>query len=159
MKKEVKLYVIVALIIVFAVIITVILDSKLNIKTNSNEFKNDIKAITNRFPNLGNIEKCYWKADIIGGNSRNSTPSPSSYWMKGFLILDNNDSKTIKEMYEWNSLDGTWKPGLDTKLLDLKETPKWFYSEGFNSYIKSANYDGKFYMDFKNNLIYFEVER
>jgi hypothetical protein len=79
MKKEVKLYVIVALIIVIAVTIAVISNNNSNIKTNSNEFKDDIKAITNKFPNLGNIEKCYWKADIIGENSRNSSPAPSSY--------------------------------------------------------------------------------
>lgn len=137
----------------------VISNSNSNIKTNSNEFKEDIKAITGRFPNLGNIEKCYWKADIIGENSRNSTPSPSSYWMKGFVVLDSNDSKTFKEMYEWNSLNDTWVPELKTKILNLKETSKWSYSEGFNSYIKSANYVGKFYMDFNNNLIYFDVER
>lgn len=159
MKKEVKLYVIVALIIVIVVTFEVISNSNSNIKTNSNEFKDDIKAITDRFPNLGNIEKCYWKADIIGENSRDSMPSPSSYWMKGFVVLNSNNAKTFKEIYDWTSLDNIWKPELDTKILDLKETSKWFYSEGFNSYIKSANYVGKFYMNFNNNLIYFEVER
>lgn len=129
-----------------------------NMNTNKDEIRTDKEPISSRFPNLGEFNNCYWKADIIDENNRVSVPGPSSYWMKGFIVLNSKEVNSLKNVFKWSAVKSNWKPSLYTNILNLK-TFKWSYSEDFNNYIMSASYVGKFYMDLENGIVFFDVQK
>ncbi|NJD04664.1 MAG: hypothetical protein FIA99_19165 [Ruminiclostridium sp.] len=133
-------------------------DNNSTIGQSENGYRVDKEPIINRFPKLGNFEKCYWKADTIGKNSRLSAPAPSSYWMKGFVILNSKELDTFKSQYKWLDVENSWKPSLDADILKVQSL-KWSYSEDFNNYIKSSSYVGKFYLDVENGIVFFDVQK
>lgn len=125
---------------------------------NDDKWRTDKKPIMDRFPNIGNFDNCYWKANTSAENTRLSTPGPTSYWMKGFIILNEKDFDNFKIQYKWNDTSVNWQPLLDTSILQMKSF-KWKYSEEFNSKIKSSSYVGQFYLDFENGIIYFDIQK
>jgi hypothetical protein len=120
------------------------------------EFKTEKNPISDRFPKLGEFEKCYWKADIIGKKSSKLTPGPTPYWMKGYIFLDRQEFEAFKNNYKWTSVDDNWKPELDAEILGVKPA-NWSYSEEFNSFIKPPSFFGEFYLDIEKGIIYFDV--
>ncbi len=60
-------------------------------------YRTDKQPIMNRFPKFGEFDKCYWKAHTIGRTDF----GPTSYWMKGFAVLSQNDFERIKKEYTW----------------------------------------------------------
>jgi hypothetical protein len=129
------------------------------------EFRTDIEPIDKIFPNLGEITECYWKADSFGSQIRGSNllPGPTDYWMKGFLIINENNLNEFKDKYYWTLVEEDKKPDLETEfletgLLDINSF-EWYYSEEFNNYVKQPGYHGGFYVDFDNGIIYFDFVR
>lgn len=117
-------------------------------------YRVDKEPIIKRFEGLGNFSKCYWKADIIG----KSNFGPTSYWMKGFVVLNNGDFKKFKEQYKWCDVEGGWGPSLDTKVLEVQDF-KWVYNEEFNNFINSSGYIGEFYLDLVNGIVFFDIQK
>ncbi|GEM_PF-559944 len=122
------------------------------------EFRTDIEPISKTFPNLGEVLECYWKADFFGGEASFRVPGPNPYWIQGFAKISEDDINKFKEEYDWTLVEEGKKPDLETEILNLDEEDfEWYYSEEFNKYVKPAKYSGVFYIDFKNNIIYFYV--
>jgi hypothetical protein len=121
------------------------------------EWRTDKEPILNRFPQIGDFNKCYWKADLVNKNNRITIPAPTSYWMKGFVYFNETSIETIKTQYNWYRADKDWKPSFDEPILNTN-TPEWYFSEEYNNYILTSNYYGKIYINFENNLLFFEVE-
>lgn len=126
-RKSIRYFVIIAAIVIVGIIGYIAYNISQNdgntIGKSGNGYRIDREPIYSRFPKLGNFEKCYWKSDIIGQNSRVSVPGPTSYWMKGFVILNNKELETFKTEYKWMQIEGNWKPSLlevDTLLNDLR---------------------------------------
>ena len=94
------------------------------------EFRTDIEPIDKIFPNLGEITECYWKADSFGSQIRGSNllPGPTDYWMKGFLIINENNLNEFKDKY-WTLVEDKpiWNWVLETGLLDINSF-EWYYS-------------------------------
>ncbi|MDP5274906.1 hypothetical protein [Chengkuizengella axinellae] len=129
-------------------------DSFLSIDSdNTPQFRTEIQPIVDRFPRLDNVEKTYWIADTIEERDF----GPTSYWMKGYVYLENHSVESITTLYEWEEVH-TFNPSFISKYEQIYETG-WFFSEEFNSYIKSSNYIGNFYFDMNNDVLYFEVEK
>ncbi|ABN54426.1 MAG TPA: hypothetical protein DEF39_13945 [Hungateiclostridium thermocellum] len=117
--------------------------------------RTDKEPIINRFPNIGDFEKCYWKSGVMGVGSR-WVPGPSDYWMNGFIEIDAGKAEYLIEKYNMKPLNE------DLQLAFIPENynstiSKWFYSEEFNDFIKPPGVLGNFYVDGVNNMIYFEV--
>ena len=117
--------------------------------------RSDKDPITNRFPNIGDFEKCYWKGGIMGSGSR-WVPGPSDYWMKGFIEIDADKVKYFIEKYDMKELDENLQLSFVPENYN-NTISKWFYSKEFNDFIKPSSILGNFYIDSVNNMIYFEV--
>ncbi len=152
-------YKIILIIVICCVLLTLVFVFCVQISKGKNDavLRTEQEPILSRFPMIGNIEKCYWEADVIGKHGWFAAPAPSSYRMKGYVFLDKHDIEKIKTQYEWLDVDSNWIPSLDESILNLK-TLKWYYSEEYNNLTKPSNYFGKFYIDFENAVVYFEVE-
>ena len=111
-----------------------------------------------RFPGLGNFIECYWEAEKIGVDTLFSPPAPSSYWMKGYVILEKEVFNDFKKKYKWDLMDREWRPSFHVDAISI-ESPNWGFSNEFNNYIKTASFMGEFYLEFNNGIIYFEVVR
>ncbi|OPX44460.1 hypothetical protein CLHUN_17590 [Ruminiclostridium hungatei] len=133
---------------------SMVADTNSTIGKTENGYRVDKDPITSRFPNVGQFDKCYWKADTIG----KSGVGPSSYWMKGFVVLKREDFEAFKTQYKWLDVESGWKPSLDTSILNIQSF-KWSFSTEFDNYIKSASYVGKFYLDLENGIVFFDVQK
>ncbi len=129
-------------------------DSTSTIGKTENGYRVDKDPIASRFPKIGQFDKCYWKADTIG----KSGVGPSSYSMKGFVVLKRESFETFRTQYKWLEAESGWKPSQDTDILNMQAF-KWAHSAEFDNYIKSANYVGKFYLDLENGIVFFDVQK
>jgi hypothetical protein len=120
--------------------------------------KTDKQAITSRFPQIGDVKGCYWKADVIGKEGNDRVPGPSAYWMKGFIELDKEKINSFIENYNMKQVTENLKFDFYPENYDLKSS-NWFYSDEFNNYIKPPSFFGKFYIDNTNQLLYFDVRK
>jgi hypothetical protein len=127
------------------------------IKDNKQEeaIKTDKEAIINRFPNIGDIKKCYWKSGLMGSGGR-WVPGPSDYWVKGFIEIDADKVKYFIEKYDMKVLNEKIQLAFVPENYD-NTISKWFHSKEFNDFIKEPRFLGNFYIDSVNNMIYFEV--
>lgn len=134
-----------------------------NNKNNNFHYENgyriDREPIKRRFPELGDFKSCYWKGDTKNKNKKDFIPAPTSYWMKGFIVLDSNNINKLKNDYLWKGVRSNWKPSIDTKILK-KQSFNWRYSKEFDKLIinSSKNYIGNLYIDFENGVLYFDIE-
>jgi len=112
--------------------------------------RTEIKPILDRFPLLYSVHKAYWKASVTGKTNF----GPSSYWIKGYVYIGDEQLKEIKS-YEWAEATG-FSPAFTVD--HVAEPSRWLYSEKFNQYIKSKEFIGHFYYDENNERLYFDVE-
>jgi hypothetical protein len=71
------------------------------------------------------------------------------------VFLDDASILNLKATYTWETVN--LKPKLE---YDFNEkTQNWSYSEEFNTFIKTSNYVGNFYLDSNGNSLYFEIEQ
>ncbi|MNE38425.1 hypothetical protein D3C80_1323220 [compost metagenome] len=135
--------------------ITLLLIAALGFTLNSptkheTKYSTDIEPISNRFPNLKNIQRVYWSGKIISDGF-----GPTSYWMRGYVFLDHASIMNLKATYTWEIV--SLKPKLDYDFHG--KTQKWSYSSEFDFFIMSTNYVGKFYLDVNSDTLYFEIEQ
>ncbi len=117
-------------------------------------YRVDREPLLTRFPRLGPFEKCYWQADIVGKPGIGPTP----YWMKGFVVLDRVEFAAFRTRYQWTDVESGWEPSLDTAILGVQSF-RWSYSQAFDSYMHSASWVGRFYLDLENGIVFFDVEK
>ena len=117
------------------------------------EYRKDSEAIIERFPNLGNIVECYWKADNIGKTNF----GPSSYWMKGFIVLDKDEVDKIDSQYEWTSISLEFVSGVDPNITGFSDF-EWKHSQEFSDDTRRTSFVGEFYYDIINGILYFDLE-
>ncbi|UKS28432.1 hypothetical protein LOZ80_05710 [Paenibacillus sp. HWE-109] len=142
-------------ILLFPVLVSVALWGCENKDTSQQSIKTDIKPIMDRFPKLGEIQKCVWSAETIG---KQGGIGPTNYRLMGYVELRNTEFRLFLSKYKWTHVASDWKPTMDSKYIGTKPY-SWSFSDEFNNFIKSSNYVGKFYLDTDNGVIYFEVER
>ena len=128
------------------------------VEENGNMWRTEKQPIIDRFPGIGGFDKCYWKADVTTKDSRLSAPGPTSYWMKGFVVLDSKEFNNLKQRFKWEAVKSGWTPSLDTSILKVQSL-HWFYSREFNDYVKKQSFLGDFYLDFENGVIFFDVQK
>ena len=162
MIKFIKKYRIQSSILIIIIFILVIVQSISN-KPNGdfhyeNGYRIDQEPIKSRFPELGNFKSCYWKGGSESNNYR-TVPGPSTYWMKGFVVLDSNTFNKFKNNYDWNNMDKNWEPTVGSEVLKIQSFD-WRNSEEFDESIfnSSIDYVGDFYLDFNNGVVYFDIE-
>lgn len=156
MKRKLFLIMVVLFCIVILVVSILFFISSFS-KDNKQEeaIRTDKEAIINRFPNIGDFEKCYWKSGVMGSGGR-WIPGPSDYWMKGFIEIDAVKVKYYIEKYDMKVLDENLQISFIPENYD-NTISKWFYSKEFNDFKKPPSILGNFYIDSANNMIYFEV--
>lgn len=142
--------------IVLLVAIVVFFNNKEN--NMSEEIRIDKKPITERFPNLGDFIKCYWTAGVSSKDSRLSPPGPTSYKLRGFVVLGEKEADDFKRRFTWRNVPSDWKPVLDTNLLEVSNLT-WVYSNDFNDYIKKPSFIGNFYFEQEHGVVYFDVTK
>lgn len=120
--------------------------------------RTDKEAIQNRFPNIGEINQCYWKADVFGKEGNKRVTGPSAYWMKGFIEIDSDKIDHFIEKYSMKEVNEDLHFDFLPKNFD-KKSSKWFFSNDFNDYIKPPSFFGKFYINSGNKVIYFDVRK
>ncbi|MEK5032857.1 hypothetical protein MKY96_15485 [Paenibacillus sp. FSL R7-0302] len=117
---------------------------------NDINYRTDIEPINSRFPMLKNIQKVYWSSKVIDNRF-----GPISYWIRGYVFLDQTSILNIKDIYSWETVNIKPKMKYDFK----GKTQSWGYSEEFDNFIKASNYVGKFYLDLNGDSLYFEIEQ
>jgi hypothetical protein len=119
------------------------------------EIKTDKESITSRFPNIGEIQNCYWQGYLIGNNN-DRVPGPSSYCMNGFVKVNDEVLTSYVETYNMKETLISKEPDFTPPDFN-KNLSKWFFSDEFNKYMKPLKFSGEFYIDLQNKYIYFSV--
>lgn len=147
--------------IIFILVIVVVIGSvTLKIYTNTNktydltkiEYRTDIEPITNRFGDLLSIETCFWKAGTIGKTNF----GPSSYWIKGFAFISQENATYLKSKYNFSSIDICWEKGMIPNITG-KNKFKWSYNKELSRKIAGVGFGGECYFDIENNIFYFDL--
>jgi len=126
--------------------------------------KTDVQPLINRFPNMGEIEKCVWKYGDVG--SQNSRIPSTNHWLKGFIILSSEQTEQFKNEFDWNDVshvDYAWTPSgeetVSVSELGFKEEDMhWKENEKFNEQMQPKDYPiSRFYFDDQNGVIFFDI--
>lgn len=117
------------------------------------EYRTDVEPIMSRFEIIQNIKNAYWKADFIGS----SNFGPSSYFLKGFVVLANDATEQIRTGFDFKEVDIFFEPGLDPSVTGFSEFD-WYKSNEFTAQILTNKFIGKVYFDMTNGMIYLDVE-
>lgn len=118
---------------------------------NEVQYRTDIKPVSNRIPNLKNIQKVYWSAKIFNDNF-----GPTAYWMRGYVFLNHVSIQDLKASYTWETV--SLKPKIEYDFNGKAQ--KWSYSEEFNSFMMGSKYViSKIYLDLNSGTLYFEIEK
>lgn len=109
----------------------------------------DIEIITNRFTSFSNIIQCYYTIDIVsvGGIG------PTRYNMKALVVIDEQESRYLKEQYDWEIaqilIDDNLYKGVEREIAS-----DWLYSKEFCADTLGSNFVGEVYFSEKDNCIY-----
>ncbi|NLF27327.1 MAG: hypothetical protein GX592_05460 [Clostridiales bacterium] len=117
------------------------------------EYRTDILPIRNRFPDLPEFTTCYWKADMIG----HIYFGPTSYWMRGFVCLDEKEFQQVLADYVWKEESIVFPTGIDPSITG-KSNFRWHSNAEFESLILQQNFVGIVLLDVNNGILYFSVE-
>ena len=117
------------------------------------ELRTDREPIENRFPDLPSFTDCYWKTNIIGTKSF----GPSNYWIKGFIVLDEEDAVELRENYVWEIANIEFSKEINPEILNIN-AKNWYYSDAFSKSLIRQRFIGNFYFESEAKILYFEVE-
>jgi len=117
------------------------------------EYRTDKIFLADVYKRFENTEKAYWKSEIIGKGDF----GPTSYFVKGFVVLTEEEIKDIRNTYEFKETVIEFQSGIDPTVTGLSEFA-WGSNEEFEKEIQSAKYIGELYFDMNHGLIYFDVE-
>lgn len=119
----------------------------------TSEYRTDIEPLVKRFGDKIEFDSCYWKADTIGKTNF----GPTSFWLKGFIMLKDDSFQALKSQYELTSVDLDFEEGMEPDITGF-ETFEWCYSEQMSHDISGVSYMGNFYLDICNGVLYFDLE-
>lgn len=117
------------------------------------EYRTDAEPLIKRFGENLDIEQCYWKSGVFGGFAI----GPTSYWMKGFIKIDEDNTQLLLEKYKFENLDLNFQEGMQPEIMGVQEFC-WMYNEQFSKEILNVNFIGKIYLDYINSILYFDIE-
>lgn len=123
-------------------------------KIDSNKIRTEKEPIIKRFVQLNDVKNSYWKGGIYG----KSNFGPSSYWMKGFIELNKEDSTRFIDQYNWKDVPSSWSPSFIVEQINLSNS-KWVSSKEFDRFFIPAGFVGSIYFEKKIGIIYFEIEK
>jgi hypothetical protein len=63
--------------------------------------RTDTGPLAKRFPFLGNFKGCSWVGGVKDNRSRSLVPAPSSYFLRGYVVLELSETKELLERYPW----------------------------------------------------------
>jgi len=156
MKKK-HIVVIICGVIVLFLVGLVVTQTMFMFKNNKDatkvEYRMERKPIEDRFPELPNFTECYWKANTIGY----ANFGPTSYWMRGFLCLDEKALQKILADYDWNADTVIFPKGIDPAITG-KSGFSWYSNKNFQLVILRQRFVGSIYLDTANGVLYFDVE-
>lgn len=116
------------------------------------EYRTDVEPLIKRFGKTINIESCFWKADAIGKTNF----GPSSYWMKGFIIINKASLSEFQEQYDLQPTNISFEKGIEPNITGFNEFC-WFYNKELSKKIIATEYMGEFYLDTRNGIFYFDL--
>ena len=118
------------------------------------EYRTDTEPLIKRFGENLDIGQCYWKVGVFGGFA----VGPTSYWMKGFMMIDEDNAQCLLEKYKFENVDLNFEEGIQPEVTGCSEF-EWMYNEQFSNEILGVNYMGEVYLDCTNSILYFDAER
>ena len=174
MKRKVLIKVVSSVIVILLITIAIFtnLSKIVSTKTNTivlHEFqtnRTDKKPLINRFSMLKDFKSCLWQSALISDERTNF--GPSSYWIRGYIVLNDETLEEYKSRYEWTSAKATFSnynftldngkgiPCIDFSKLSIKES-EWFYSSGFEEDF-TKGFIGVCYLDKNNGIVFFELQ-
>lgn len=155
MKKKIafKLILIGIIVIILAIILIVKITDNYNQSLTNIPYRRDEQPIRERFPNIPEIQSCYWKANAIGRTDF----GPTNYWMKGFIVLEESEWLKLLDEYSWENIDLYFPKGIDPRITNFNKF-NWAYNKDFELRVKTTSFVGGIYLDTKNGILYFSVE-
>jgi hypothetical protein len=70
-------------------------------KPSQPAMRTDPAPLAKRFPFLGNFTRCSWVGGVLDNRSRSLIPAPSSYFLRGYVVLEPSQTKELLERYPW----------------------------------------------------------
>jgi hypothetical protein len=123
-----------------------------HLEKNDIIIRNDIESITSRFPSIQNIKEVFWEGGTIGKHGI----GPTSYYIKGCIILESYEADNLKNKYTFEIIDNP-KFKFDPEITGFSEFD-WRESYSFANDILRNKFVGNVYFDFINGIIYFNAE-
>lgn len=133
----------------------------LNMFLNSNkelsmeriEYRTDLQPLLDRFGETIEFDSCFWKADTIGKTKF----GPSAYWMKGFIIINQDTLMEIKSKYPFIKADVHFDKGMSPEITNCSDFD-WNYNKELSRKIAGSGFVGEIYLDINNGIFYFDLE-
>lgn len=152
--KKIVFMILFLIILVIAVIcFSKVINLKESPQLEQMEYRTDMQPLIDRFGKTVNIESCFWKADIIG----NRRLGFSSYWMKGFIMIDDKTLTEIKNKYHLIKVDLKFEKGMTPAITNF-DSFEWKYNKELSHEIAGSSFVGEFYIDVINGILYFDLE-
>jgi hypothetical protein len=117
-------------------------------------WKTDVEPLTEEVININNIDKVYWKGDFIVSR----TLGPNSYFVKGFLVISNEESLRISKKYDFWETNVSFPKGMNPNVTKCK-TFKWTTKSDFSIENICLGWLETLYLDKNNGVIFFDIER
>lgn len=123
------------------------------INRETTDYRTDIQPLADRFGENIEIKSCFWKANVIGRDSVGPTP----YWMKGFIIINNDTLEKIENEYDLAEIKINFDEDVNPAVTGFNDF-KWCYNDELSKKIKGTGFIGEFYIDTNNGVLYFDLE-
>ena len=123
------------------------------INRETTDYRTDIQPLADRFGENIEIKSCFWKANVIGRDLVGPTP----YWMKGFIIINNDTLEKIENEYDLAEIKINFDEDVNPAVTGFNDF-KWCYNDELSKKIKGAGFVGEFYIDTNNGVLYFDLE-
>lgn len=82
---------------------------------------------------------------------------PTPYWMKGFIIINNDTLEKIENEYDLAETKINFDEDVNPEVTGFNSF-NWCYNGELSRKIKGAGFIGEFYIDTNNGVLYFDLE-
>ncbi|MDR1821328.1 MAG: hypothetical protein LBQ91_02720 [Oscillospiraceae bacterium] len=113
-------------------------DDWLNPDLTKEELRFDKNPITSRFSSLSGVNAVFWKGGTLGSPR---APGPSVYYIKGFVILSEEEKAKILNSYEFSKISAVFEKGMYPSITNFSEF-EWTENENFTSDVLPELYGG-----------------
>ena len=150
--NEMKKIIIILCVLIMGTILFSIFHKKERIQYGDN-----IDSVQAEFPEIGGIESCYYKTEIIGSPFLDFI-GPTNYHFTAVIIVNSDEMEKIAENYPEEKKD---KLLIEQRLIDdtgIEDTMVWTFNQEFRSKVLGWSYVGEVYYLEEENAIYISVE-